>query len=35
MSGGYDVWADSWLLDSDRGRLVLRVDRGVSPETAG
>ena len=35
VPGGYDVWAESWRLDSDRGPLLLRADRGVSPETAG
>lgn len=35
LVGGYDAWADSWCLDSDRGPLVLRVDRSLSIETAG
>ena len=34
LLGGYDVWARSWCLDSDRGPLVLRVDRAVSVQTA-
>ncbi len=34
LLGGYDVWAESWRLDSDRGPLVLRADRSVSPLTA-
>lgn len=35
LRGGYDVWAESWRLESDdRGPLVLRADRSVSPQTA-
>jgi Ser/Thr protein kinase RdoA (MazF antagonist) len=34
MAGGYDVWADSWRVDSDHGVLVVRVDRAVSLPTA-
>lgn len=34
LPGGYDVWADSWRLESNRGPLVLRADRSVSPRTA-
>jgi homoserine kinase type II len=34
LLGGYDVWAESWRLESSRGPLVLRADRLVSPETA-
>jgi len=35
LPGGYDVWAESWRLESDdRGPLVLRADRSVSPQTA-
>ena len=34
MTGGYDVWADSWRVDTDHGALVVRVDRSVSLRTA-
>lgn len=34
LAGGYDVWADSWRVDSDSGPLVVRADRGVSVATA-
>lgn len=34
MTGGYDVWADSWRVDTDHGALVVRVDRSMSLPTA-
>ncbi len=34
LLGGYDIWAESWRLESDHGPLVLRADRSVSPPTA-
>lgn len=34
LLGGYDVWAESWRIESDRGPLVVRADRSVSPVTA-
>jgi Ser/Thr protein kinase RdoA (MazF antagonist) len=34
MTGGYDVWANSWRVDSDLGALLVRVDRSVSSPTA-
>jgi homoserine kinase type II len=34
LAGGYDVYAQSWRLETDRGALVVRADRGVSPLTA-
>jgi Ser/Thr protein kinase RdoA (MazF antagonist) len=34
MTGGYDVWADSWRVDTDPGALVVRVDRSVLLPTA-
>lgn len=35
LVGGYDTWADNWRLVTDRGLLVLRVDRCVPAQTAG
>lgn len=35
LVGGYDVYAESWRIATDRGSLVVRADRGVSPLTAG
>lgn len=35
LVGGYDEWASSWLLDTDAGALVVRLDRSLAPETAG
>lgn len=32
--GGYDVYAESWRVETDRGALVVRADGGVSPLTA-
>lgn len=34
LPGGYDIWAESWRVESDRGPLVVRADRSVSPLTA-
>lgn len=34
LVGGYDIWAESWQLDTDRGLLVARVDRSISAETS-
>lgn len=34
LEGGYDIWADSWRLDTDRGPLVVRVDGSLSAQTA-
>lgn len=34
LVGGYDVWAESWRVDTDRGPWVLRVDRSMPPQTA-
>ena len=34
LLGGYDIWAKSWHFESERGPLVVRVDRAVSPLTA-
>ncbi|MDQ2760488.1 MAG: phosphotransferase [Actinomycetota bacterium] len=34
LLGGYDHWAESWRLDTDRGSLVLRVDRSIRSQTA-
>lgn len=34
LLGGYDIWAESWRVESDRGPLVVRADRSVSPVTA-
>jgi len=30
LLGGYDVWAESWRVESDRGPLVVRADRSIS-----
>jgi homoserine kinase type II len=35
LPGGYDVYAQSWRIETDRGALVVRADRGVSRLTAG
>ncbi len=35
LAGGYDVWAQSWRLESDHGPVVVRADHRLSPETAG
>lgn len=35
LAGGYDVWAQSWRLESDLGPVVVRADHRLSPETAG
>jgi homoserine kinase type II len=34
LVGGYDHWATSWRLDTDRGSLVLRIDRSIGSQTA-
>lgn len=34
LLGGYDVYARSWRVETDRGAVVVRADRGVSPATA-
>ena len=34
LTSGHDTWADCWRMDTDRGELVLRADRGVSIQTA-
>lgn len=34
LPGGYDVYAESWRIETDRGTLVVRADRRVSPPTA-
>jgi len=34
LVGGYDIWAESWQVDTDRGLLVVRVDRSISAETS-
>ena len=35
LAGGYDIWAQSWRLEGDRGPVVVRADHRISPETAG
>lgn len=34
LAGGYDVHAESWRVETDRGALVVRADRSVSLPTA-
>lgn len=34
LVGGYDIAADSWRVESDRGALVVRVDHSISCATA-